>query len=443
MADRFIGSTIALAVLIVSLTGAVGRLVAEDDDAQRIRQALKDAHAEGADFWIYNDLSAAMREARRQNRPLFVTFRCIPCADCAAFDAEVAQGNEAIHQLAREKFVSVRQVEMKGVDLSQFQFDYDLNWAAMFLNADGVVYARYGTQSAQGADAYNSIEGLEKTMQRVLALHAAYPRNIRELEGKRGPKKPYRTALEMLGLDNKEKYRNETTRQNCIHCHNIHDAEQLHAQTTGTFHFDQLWRYPLPDNLGLSIDPKDGRRIQKVQDGSPAAQAGLKAGESVTHVNGQAITSIADIQWVLHHLPNTKAHVTVRGRDSGEKTLELKAGWKKTDISWRGSIWSLSPRLRVWTPELTRFERDEKGVPRDQLGLLVKWINKNRPGGRAAHDSGLREGDVIVAVEGESRRMTPPEFNVYIKLNYQVGEELPVTVLRDGQPREIRIKLAE
>ena len=34
---------------------------------------------------------------------------------------------------------------MKGGDLSQFQFDYDLNWAAMFVNADGTVYASYIT----------------------------------------------------------------------------------------------------------------------------------------------------------------------------------------------------------------------------------------------------------------------------------------------------------
>ena len=59
---------------------------------------------------------------------------------------------------------------MKWVDLSQFQFNYDLNWAAMFVNADGTVYARYRTQSAAGADDYNSIASLEKTMRRVLAL---------------------------------------------------------------------------------------------------------------------------------------------------------------------------------------------------------------------------------------------------------------------------------
>ena len=42
---------------------------------------LKDENARNADFWIYNDLAAARAEAKRANKPLFVTFRCVPCAD--------------------------------------------------------------------------------------------------------------------------------------------------------------------------------------------------------------------------------------------------------------------------------------------------------------------------------------------------------------------------
>jgi hypothetical protein len=163
-------------------------LRAEDDG---LRQRLEDANGVRTDVWVYNDIGKAMQQARAENKPLFVTFRCVPCKACAAFDADVANGNDRVRALAKEKFISVRQVEMKGVDLSLFQFDHDLNWAAMFVNADGVVYARYGTQSAEGPDAFNSIDGLLNTMQRVLELHAAFPKNIEELRGKRG--KPRKT----------------------------------------------------------------------------------------------------------------------------------------------------------------------------------------------------------------------------------------------------------
>src|SRR4051794_9842300 len=78
-----------------------------------LKAALNDLHVQGetADFWVYNDLPAAIAEAKRTNRPIFVTFRCVPCKACAGFDAEVAKGSEGIGRLARDKFVSLRQVE--------------------------------------------------------------------------------------------------------------------------------------------------------------------------------------------------------------------------------------------------------------------------------------------------------------------------------------------
>ncbi len=410
----------------------------------KLRQTLKDENALGEEWWIYNDIAQAREDARRENKPLFVTFRCVPCRDCQAFDAEVAQGNDAIAELAREKFIPVRQVEMEGVDLSQFQFDYDLNWAAMFINADGTVYARYGTQSAEGPDAYNSIEGLKNTMLRVLELHAQYPGNADELRGKRGEDKPYETAMEMPGLRNRERYQAATTRENCIHCHNIHDAENQAAFEAGDFNRDRFWRYPLPESIGLTIDPVSGVKIDAVQDDSSASAAGLTAGDTVTHLNGQRIVSIADMQWVLDDLPNADTEVTVTTTDSGETTLHLTAGWKEHDFSWRGSMWSMPPRFNVWTPTLAPEKQKELGIPAEETPLEVRWINVNEPGGKAARDSGLREGDIIVAVDGNRLSgMTPPQFAMFLKLNYQPGDKLPLTVLRNGREMALRIDLPE
>ena len=420
---------------------AAGPVLAADP---ALRETLKDEHAFGEDWWVYNDIAQAREQARRENKPLFVTFRCIPCKDCAAFDAEVAKGNKVIEELASESFIPVRQVEMKGVDLSQFQFDHDLNWAAMFINADGTVYARYGTQSAAGPDAYNSIEGLRNTMLRVLELHQSYPANAAELKDKRGADKPWKTALDMPGLRNKDKYRQATRRENCIHCHNIHDAENQQLQDAGRLDHDALWRYPLPENVGLTIDAKSGIRIAAVKPGSPAAKAGLKPGEDLTHVNGQAITSIADIQWVLDDVPNDEARVTVKTNNSGEHTVALARGWKVTDFSWRGSLWSLPPKLNVWMPELAAEKRRALQIPDDQTPLEVRWINRGEPAGQAAFDSGLREGDVVIALAGKPLQgMTTAKFNMHLKLNYKVGDELPLTILRNGQQREVRVKLAD
>ena len=283
---------------------------------------LQDEKAQGPDFWIYNNL-----------------------------DAEVAKNNQLIVRLAQEQFVAVRQVEMKWVDLSQFQFNYDLNWAAMFVNADDMVYARYGTQSAADADAYNSIASVEKTMRRVLALHEDYSNNKNGLAGILGKPKPYKTALKMPGMKHRAKLSRRTARNNCVQCHNIHDAVHEQLYRDQKFSHDALWRYPLPENMGLTIDPDDGLAIAGVKSGSTAFKSGLRAGDTLARANGQLLTSIADLQWVLHKLPNTDTKVTLqakRGDESIVKKIAINAGWKKTDISWRGSLWSLKPVLATW-----------------------------------------------------------------------------------------------
>ena len=46
-----------------------------------------------------------------------------------------------------DKFVCVRLVQANALDLTLFQFDYDLTFAAFFMNADKTIYGRYGTRS--------------------------------------------------------------------------------------------------------------------------------------------------------------------------------------------------------------------------------------------------------------------------------------------------------
>ena len=403
---------------------------------------LQDDNARGQNQWIYNDLQKAMTEARRTGKPIFVTFRCVPCNACKAFDAEVAKGNNVIRDLAEKHFISLRQVEMKGVDLSLFQFDYDLNWAGMFINADGVVYARYGTQSTDGPDAYNSIAGLKNTMERVLKLHAAYPANKVQLAGKRGTPKPYKTAMEMPGLENKQAYRQTTHRNNCIHCHNIHDAENHKLHLEGKLTKDKLWRYPLPENIGLNIDAADGQRISKVLPNSPATRAGLKTGQRITHANGQPITSIADLQWVLHNLSNGVETIglTVAG-SSRAHAVRTAPGWKKTDISWRGSLWALHPRIRVYFPPASANEIRRLNLPVGQNALKVKWINTGSKEGRAAYSAGLRLNDYVVGIAGKpfDNSINHRTFNLHVKMNYKSGQKLPLDLIRSG--RKMRLDL--
>jgi S1-C subfamily serine protease len=205
-----------------------------------------------------------------------------------------------------------------------------------------------------------------------------------------------------------------------------------------------MWKYPLPDNIGLKIDRTSGVGIREVVPDSAAAKAGLRPGEDIVRVNGQRMTSIADMQWVLHNLPGTDTTVTVETSKSGRHELRLAAGWRKIDFSWRGSMWNAPPRLQVWLPELNSEQKAKLGLPDSDSPLEARWINREGKGGQQAYADGLREKDVVIALAGEPiRNMNSQRFSSHIKLHYKVGDTVPLTVLRDGKKLELTIKLVE
>ncbi|MGE4549891.1 MAG: Trx7/PDZ domain-containing (seleno)protein [Opitutales bacterium] len=431
--------------LFVPLFSLLGFALAPTTSADEgLRNRIKDEHSRNGDHWIYNDIAGGFAEAKRSGKPLFITFRCVPCEACQGFDAEVAKGSEQLMKLAREKFVCVRQVEMKGVDLSLFQFDMDLSWAAMFLNADRTIYARYGTQSAEGSDAYNSLTSLKQTMDRVLSLHSRYPSNAAMLKGKTGKRLPYRTAMDMPGLKNKDKYTQRTERQNCIHCHNIHDAEQTWAQKKGNFSMQMMWRYPLPENLGIEIERDNGTLVKSVKPGSSAARAGVRPGDLLWYADSQVLTSISDLQWVLHNLPGGSTSLNLRVGRAGvaqSVVLRLPANWKKTDFSWRGSMWSLDPKLGFWAVPLKPEELSKRNLKARGNVFLIKWINQKLPAGRELLKAGIKQNDILVEYGGKPIDMDMRAMNADLRMNYKVGQRLPLTVMRGGKRIEAQVKL--
>ena len=71
-------------IILTSLLVALGQA---GFSQTKLLDVLQDENARGADFWIYNNIDDARAEAKRTNKPLFVTFRCVPCHACKGFDA--------------------------------------------------------------------------------------------------------------------------------------------------------------------------------------------------------------------------------------------------------------------------------------------------------------------------------------------------------------------
>jgi hypothetical protein len=144
------------------------------------------------------------------------------------------------------------------------------------------------------------------------------------------------------------------------------------------------------------------------------------------------------MQWVLHHLPKV-SDLQIEVRRNGKplmETLSLDGDWKKSDISWRASMWGLPPRLGIGARQLTVAEKQERGLGPNALALRILW----RPRGDV-WEAGLRKGDIIVAADGKTEAMNHPRFNVWVKLNYRPGDQLPLKVIRGDQSVSLTILL--
>jgi hypothetical protein len=403
----------------------------------------------GSKIWIYNDLAEGFTEAKRTGKPLFVTLRCIPCEACSRFDKKLLDRQNEVEDLL-DKFVCVRVVQGNNLDLALFQFDYDQSFHAFFLNADKTIYGRFGTRSPREEEEDMTMFGLRQAMLGALELHAAYPANRERLAGKQGQPVEYRVPEEMPAL--KDKYTAKLNYEgavvaSCIHCHQIRDSQrQLYRERKESFPEHVLFPYPLPEVLGLRMNPDERATISNVEADSIAAQAGLAAGDKIISLEGQPLLSTADLQWVLHHAESQdRLSATVRrGDQTLNVALELPRGWRReSDISFRVSTWELrrmgSGGLRL--DDLGDGERKQRKLPADAMALFVKHVGEY--GAHAtAKRAGFQKEDIIVAVDGRRDRWTEGQFLEYT-LALRSNSRITATVLRDGKEIELKLPMQQ
>ncbi len=315
---------------------------------------------------------------------------------------------------------------LRGVNLDVFAFDYDLTWAGFFLGADETVYGRFGGRDGESADKYLTLPGLKHAMRAALEAHKKAPK-----EGPPARPKPART-VELYAAAGKMRP------GQCIHCHQAYDFRREELKAAKTWSLDEVWVYPLPQNVGLTLDPDRGDRIQSVREKSPAAKAGLHAGDALRTLNGRPVASFADAQYALHLAPASGKVAVSWERDGREHAgqLELAPGWRKTDISWRTSMWGLEPAPHVGGRDLGEESRKRLGLSDKALAF--------RQGDAvtvAASAAGVRPGDVIVGVDGKSLELTERQFQAYVRLAYKVGDKVTYNILRDGKRVDVSLTL--
>ena len=145
---------------------------------------------------------------------------------------------------------------------------------------------------------------------------------------------------------------------------------------------------------GLGLKAAGGALVDQAEPGTPAAEAGLKSGDVITKLNGQAITDAADLTRHIASLkPGDKVEISYL-RDGAEKTVSLALASQKTEQTANadGSQNSAAPLLGV------KLAPANQVAGAGDLGVVIVNVD---PNGMAA-DKGLSSGDVILDVSGKA-----------------------------------------
>jgi serine protease Do len=327
-----------------------------------------------------------------------------------------------------DDFVRVRLIKISGADLNLFEFDYDLTWVAFFMNADECIYGRFGGRDASGPDGRLSLGGLKFAMRAALAAH-------RQSAGGAGRiADPAYKPLRVEDYPTAKAQRNH----DCIHCHQVYEFRRAAEKANGTFRREALWVYPLPENVGLTLEVNQGNLVKTVAADSPAGQAGLQAGDTLRTVNGVPIASFADLQHALHRAP-AKGRIPIAWQHDGanrDAEIELAEGWRKTNITWRPSMLDILPSLTLFGDDLSAAEKKALGLGEKQLAFRQ---DKNVPSDLRA--AGIQGSDIVIGVDNLALDMTVLEFLAYVRRNYLVGDQISLNLVRNGKRLDLPLTL--
>lgn len=233
-------------------------------------------------------------------------------------------------------------------------------------------------------------------------------------------------------------------KQSCLHCHQVNDILRQPAVAAKTFDkrrdFD-VW--PLPENVGLTLDRDHGLLVTNVVAGSPADKAGFKAGDALGAAGGRRCFSQTDFRGVLHRGPRGAGEIEVwwtRGGEVMSGKLAVAEGWRKTIPDWRASfaegIASSNPGF---FPMPVKSRRERFKIPADKMAV-DPYMGSNT--NSHAYKAGLRGGHVITAVNGESPNLVAREFLAWFTRRFDPGDQVKLSVLdASGEPRAVTYQL--
>ena len=193
---------------------------------------------------------------------------------------------------------------------------------------------------------------------------------------------------------------------------------------------------------GLDLPQDEGAIIGSVADGGPADSAGLKSGDVVVAMDGEAVRDSRALAWRVSQTdPGTDVTFTIY-RDGAKRNVSVElgrlddgGGTARAAAAAEQTAQALGVKLAAPEPQVI----EEFGLPRNVEGAVVVGVMRGGP----AASRGIRPGDVIARV-GQTRVSGPQDVHGYVvKALEQGADGIVALVRRDGQAQFVSLPLAE
>lgn len=317
----------------------------------------------------------------------------------------------------QEQFIRLRLINMAEVDIGVFEMDFNTTFGLFVINHQKQVYLRYGARDDAAAETYLSFPSVTLALQRGLKLHESWKSQKLKLP----PAGKSRMSQTFPNI------RKVVQKNQCVHCHQV--AEGQAVEMFSLKDYDKKtspWIFPDPIKLGLRLKVDDPTIVQQAT--GVASKAGIKTGEQILKVENRNVSTYADIQYLLHHLPRDRKQLTLTTNRATRK-ITLPPYWRVTDLNRRSIGHKMEPFPGFWGKPLTKEEKRELNLPAESFATQATKFWSNTPGKQA----GMREGDIVTSVNGVTQSPLALNAQIYIRLNYEAGDQVIVRYRRAGK----------
>jgi serine protease Do len=231
--------------------------------------------------------------------------------------------------------------------------------------------------------------------------------------------------------------------------------------------------------LGVGLDDVEGdargAKVRSVEDDSAAAKAGIEKGDVIVRFDGVAVRSASQLARLVRETPAGRSVPIEVTRDGATRKLTATLGERRGDLMahdfgvpdfdlrvpepplppeapappappafhWRDDGGGMRFHLLPGQPRKLGIQYMEMG---GQLagyfkvaggkGVLVTSVEDDGPAAKA----GLKAGDVVLEVGG--KKVEDGEDLRHVVDDLEGGQEVTVTVQRDGRPLDLKVKVA-